>query len=115
MIGRFHVDPADVPRWIAARIGTDKRVEYYLAKWLGRPRLAWQRAEVRRIYAEAKRQRAAGLEVRVDHDLPLVSDWVCGLHVPANLKILTVSENARKGNGPPNGDLFTEPEQLALY
>jgi len=34
----------------------------------------------------------------VDHIIPLQSDLVCGLHTPANLRIITASENSSKGN-----------------
>jgi hypothetical protein len=34
----------------------------------------------------------------VDHEYPLISDWVCGLHVHENLRHLTAEENMRKGN-----------------
>lgn len=34
----------------------------------------------------------------VDHFYPLVSDWVCGLHVEVNLQYLTEKDNLAKGN-----------------
>ena len=39
-----------------------------------------------------------GVPHEVDHILPLKSSWVCGLHVPENLQVLTKSENSRKKN-----------------
>lgn len=42
--------------------------------------------------------RATGVLHVVDHIVPKISPWVCGLHVPANLQILDWLTNARKGN-----------------
>lgn len=45
------------------------------------------------IYKEAV---SSGLTV--DHIIPLKHPLVCGLHVQANLQLLTLSENSKKGN-----------------
>ena len=54
---------------------------------------------IRAIYAEARRlTRVTGIEHHVDHTIPLQGKLVSGLHVEANLQILTGSENSRKRN-----------------
>lgn len=55
---------------------------------------AWfNKEEVYYIYELAREKGLA-----VDHIVPLVSDYVCGLHVQDNLRCVPYSLNARKGN-----------------
>jgi 5-methylcytosine-specific restriction endonuclease McrA len=49
--------------------------------------------EIKEIYLEAARR-----GMQVDHVVPLQSDFVCGLHVSANLRLLERQENQSKGN-----------------
>ncbi len=98
---RFHFPVEDLPAWI----NRHPRRDYLAAKWLGRARTEEGRAAVRAIYREARRRRARGEDVVVDHREPLCSDWVCGLHVIANLRIIGRGPNARKGNGADHPEL----------
>lgn len=54
---------------------------------------------VKAVYAEADRMtRQTGIKHNVDHIVPLHSNVVCGLHVSQNLRVVTQTENYKKGN-----------------
>jgi hypothetical protein len=54
---------------------------------------------MRRLYLQAMElTKITGERYVVDHIVPLISDVVCGLHVPWNLRVITQDENLRKSN-----------------
>jgi hypothetical protein len=55
--------------------------------------------DVQKIYIEARTKTLeTGIPHEVDHIIPLVSNYVCGLHVPNNLRVITRYENRSKQN-----------------
>jgi hypothetical protein len=54
---------------------------------------------MRKLYLQAMElTKITGERYVVDHIVPLISDVVCGLHVPWNLRVITQDENLRKSN-----------------
>jgi len=55
--------------------------------------------KIKDIYTEASKLTCSrGFRLAVDHIVPLQHDSVCGLHVPANLRLATNLENSKKNN-----------------
>jgi len=70
----------------------------HIAKFQATPKWADQTA-IRAIYQEAAQlTRQTGIRHEVDHIVPLRSPIVCGLHIAANLQILTSAANKEKSN-----------------
>lgn len=58
-----------------------------------------QKLAIRQLYLQAMElTKLTGERYVVDHIIPLISDEVCGLHVPWNLRVITQEENLRKSN-----------------
>lgn len=118
------------PIWLAKQDENDpnlnknyrRSVRYYKHLYAAWPEWCAEHPDFKVIYDEAKKRRAAGEDVHVDHIVPIVSDIVCGLHVPWNLQIMDAKANLSKSNtwwpDHPfeNWDLFghVEPHQLRL-
>ena len=99
---KAHVVRARVKRWRKENPGK--------ARAIGRMREAqkinacplWARRgaireEIQAHYLHAEwLEKTTGISFHVDHIIPLQNDFVCGLHVPANLIVLEASQNIEK-------------------
>ena len=58
-----------------------------------------QKLVMRKLYLQAMEMtKITGERYVVDHIVPLISEEVCGLHVPWNLRVITQEENLKKSN-----------------
>jgi len=58
-----------------------------------------QKLAMRKLYLIAMQlTKSTGERYVVDHIIPLLSEEVCGLHVPWNLRVITQAENLQKSN-----------------
>lgn len=67
----------------------NRKLLFIKPKWLSE----WDLFFISELYDLAKRRK-----LEVDHIIPIKHSLVCGLHVPANLQLLSRSENAKKSN-----------------
>ena len=65
---------------------------YILPKWANEEKIAEIYKTARKMTEQEK------TKYEVDHIVPLISDYVCGLHVETNLEIITMTKNRSKGN-----------------
>lgn len=102
-------------RWKAANLERTRaaiRAHYYRNKPRYRARNARRKRHIRQATPSwandhkieafyrlaAFKTRTTGIPHVVDHIVPLRSPLVCGLHCPANLRVITHEENQKKSN-----------------
>ena len=94
------------PIWLAKQDENDpnlnknyrRSVRYYRKLYKAWPDWCAKHKSFKVVYDEAKNRRLKGEDVHVDHIVPICSKYVCGLHVPWNLKVIDAKENMIKNN-----------------
>ena len=83
----------DNPAKVRARTSRRRTAKINATPW-------WvDHAAIEEIYEESVRMTVeTGIPHEVDHIIPLKNKYVCGLHVPWNLRVIPAVENRRKGN-----------------
>lgn len=66
------------------------------------------------VYAEQQRYLELGIEVHVDHIVPLQCALASGLHTHDNLRIILAADNHRKNNKMPEDPMSIEPTGRTL-
>lgn len=102
----------------------DKREDYLRAAYAATSRYLAARAmqtppwadlaKIADIYELAAALRAEGMDVAVDHIVPLQGKTASGLHTHHNLQIIERRDNARKNNRVP-ADPYAIPNALQVY
>lgn len=94
------------PIWLARQDPNDPKLNrnyrrsvlYYRKLYLAWPDWCAEHPGFKAVKDEWRLRKLAGEDVHIDHVIPICSDIVCGLHVPWNLEVITVTENLRKSN-----------------
>lgn len=73
----------------------NKRLKEHTPSWVNQE-------EIYKIYEKCQEMNKYGRKYSVDHIWPLNNKDFCGLHVPWNLRIITIEENSSKCNKRPN-------------
>lgn len=108
----WHAGPLFVPRIIRPVVRPKGKIGMIHRAQTRRATPAWADMKaINLLYAKAKRLSCwMGELYVVDHIIPKINPWVCGLHVETNLRIIHWLENAKKGAMWPDTqlDLFGE-------
>lgn len=89
---------------ITSMMGDDEEIwfekDYRKRKKLKQATPKWtDPTEIRRVYQECIRiSEETGVEMVVDHIIPISNPTVCGLHIPENLKVVSRTYKKVKGN-----------------